>query len=221
MTLSSGCPRESAVLATHRVNLLHATTLRSQKRLAHDGRAICPDAPTGSLIRELELVPGGRAGPLGGTPQLREVAVRSWCSSASWKRSSTASPVSLRGPLSQHGELCVGHAPQWALRPRDGSVVLGFVLRASDRGRTGPLSPFCRPGSRGRGEAAGPPTAHDGGSASLPARGGPRMVWVVVSIGGLLVETSFIVVLARQTTGRFEDTADPRGERPVDRRRND
>jgi hypothetical protein len=47
------------------------------------------------------------------------------------------------------------------------------------------------------------------------------MVWVVVSIGGLLVETSFIVVLARQTTGRFEDTADPRGERPVVRRRDD
>jgi hypothetical protein len=48
-----------------------------------------------------------------------------------------------------------------------------------------------------------------------------RMVWAVVSIGGVLVETLVIVVLARQATGRFEDTADPRGERPVVRRRDD
>jgi hypothetical protein len=45
------------------------------------------------------------------------------------------------------------------------------------------------------------------------------MVWAAVSIGGLLVETSFIVVLGRQVTGRFEQTADPDRRRAVVRRR--
>jgi hypothetical protein len=47
------------------------------------------------------------------------------------------------------------------------------------------------------------------------------MVWAAVSIGGLLVETSLIVVLGRQVTGRFEETSDPDGRRQVVRRRND
>jgi hypothetical protein len=47
------------------------------------------------------------------------------------------------------------------------------------------------------------------------------MLWAVVSIGGLLVETSFIVVLGRQVTGRFEETSDPEGRRPVVRRPDD
>jgi hypothetical protein len=47
------------------------------------------------------------------------------------------------------------------------------------------------------------------------------MVWAAVSIGGLLVETSLIVVLGRQVTGRFEETSDPDRRRPVVRRRND
>ena len=46
------------------------------------------------------------------------------------------------------------------------------------------------------------------------------MVWAVVTIGGLLVETSFIVVLGRQVTGRFEEASDPDGQRPVVRTRN-
>jgi len=45
------------------------------------------------------------------------------------------------------------------------------------------------------------------------------MVWAAVSIGGLLVETSVIVVLGRQVTGRFEQTADPDSRRSVVRRR--
>ena len=45
------------------------------------------------------------------------------------------------------------------------------------------------------------------------------MVWAVVSIGGLLMETWFIVVLGRQVTGRFEESEDPRRERPVVRKR--
>jgi hypothetical protein len=47
------------------------------------------------------------------------------------------------------------------------------------------------------------------------------MVWAAVSIGGLLLETSLIVVLGRQVTGRFEEMSDPEGRRPVVRRRND
>ena len=47
------------------------------------------------------------------------------------------------------------------------------------------------------------------------------MVWAAVSIGGLLVETSLIVLLGRQVTGRFEEKSDPDGRRPVVRRRND
>ena len=47
------------------------------------------------------------------------------------------------------------------------------------------------------------------------------MVWAAVSIGGLLVETSLIVLLGRQVTGRFEETSDPDARRPVVRRRND
>jgi hypothetical protein len=45
------------------------------------------------------------------------------------------------------------------------------------------------------------------------------MVWAVVSIGGLLVETSFIVVLGRQVTGRFEESGDPGGQPLVVRKR--
>jgi hypothetical protein len=45
------------------------------------------------------------------------------------------------------------------------------------------------------------------------------MIWAAVSIGGLLVETSLIVVLGRQVTGRFEETADPDRRRDVVRRR--
>jgi hypothetical protein len=45
------------------------------------------------------------------------------------------------------------------------------------------------------------------------------MVWAVVSIGGLLMETLFIVVLGRQVTGRFEESRDPEGHRPVVRKR--
>jgi hypothetical protein len=44
------------------------------------------------------------------------------------------------------------------------------------------------------------------------------MVWAAVTIGGLLVETSLIVVLGRQSTGRFEETADPEHRRSVVRR---
>jgi hypothetical protein len=46
-----------------------------------------------------------------------------------------------------------------------------------------------------------------------------RMVWAAVSIGGLLVETSVIVVLGRQVTGRFEEGPGPGGDRPVVRKR--
>ena len=40
------------------------------------------------------------------------------------------------------------------------------------------------------------------------------MVWAVVSICGLLAETSFIVVLGRQVTGRFEESAGSGGQTP-------
>jgi hypothetical protein len=45
------------------------------------------------------------------------------------------------------------------------------------------------------------------------------LVWVVVTICGLLVETSVIVVLGRRVTGRFEETCDPDGRRDVVRKR--
>ena len=45
------------------------------------------------------------------------------------------------------------------------------------------------------------------------------MIWAALSIGGLLVETSVIVVLGRQVTGPFEETADPERRRDVVRRR--
>jgi hypothetical protein len=45
------------------------------------------------------------------------------------------------------------------------------------------------------------------------------MVWAAVSIGGLLMETSFIVFLGRRVTGPFEEAADPDGQRDIVRRR--
>ena len=44
------------------------------------------------------------------------------------------------------------------------------------------------------------------------------MGWAMVSIGGLLLETSVIVVLGRQVTGRFEESGGTDRERPVVRR---
>ena len=41
------------------------------------------------------------------------------------------------------------------------------------------------------------------------------MVWAAVTIGGLLVETSFIVYLGRRVTGPFEEAVDPDGHREV------
>ena len=45
------------------------------------------------------------------------------------------------------------------------------------------------------------------------------MVWAVLSIVGLLVETSLIVVLGRRVTGPYEEEAALDGGAPVWRRR--
>ena len=55
-------------------------------------------------------------------------------------------------------------------------------------------------------------------SESAPPRGNAHGR-AAVSIGGLLVETSLIVVLGRQATGRFEEAPGADGDRPVVRER--